>query len=200
MSGIFVAVDFETADRFRDSACAVGMVRVESGKIVHKEHRLIKPPRKYFEFTFIHGITWDMVYSSRNGFRIKSEIKLSEYNCNQDLVSSKTENQIGFSIASEPGFQDLWPSLKNILTGIDFLAAHNSSFDRSVLHACCEKSNIKPPSIPFQCTVKLAREKWGIYPTKLPNVCSYLDIPLNHHEALSDAEACAKIVIAASEQ
>ena len=163
MRDVFVAVDFETADRFRDSACAVGMVRVESGKIVHKEHRLIKPPRKYFEFTFIHGITWDMV-------------------------------------ASEPDFQDVWPSLKNILTGIDFLAAHNSSFDRSVLHACCEKSNIKPPSIPFQCTVKLARKKWGIYPTKLPNVCSYLDIPLNHHEALSDAEACAKIVIAASQK
>ena len=48
------------------------------------------------------------IYSSHNGFRIKSEIKLSEYNCNQDLVSSlpvpetrqtgKTENQIGFSI------------------------------------------------------------------------------------------------------
>lgn len=30
MSDIFVAIDFETADRFRDSACAVGMVRVEN--------------------------------------------------------------------------------------------------------------------------------------------------------------------------
>ncbi|MDR4504809.1 MAG: 3'-5' exonuclease [Candidatus Scalindua sp.] len=163
MSGIFVAIDFETADRLRDSACAVAMVRVESGKIVHKEHRLIKPPRQYFEFTPIHGITWDMV-------------------------------------VSKPDFQDLWPSLKDILTGIDFLAAHNSSFDRSVLHACCEKSDITPPSIPFQCTVKLARKKWGIYPTKLPDVCRYLRIPLNHHEALSDAVACARIVIAASEK
>ena len=41
------------------------------------------------------------VYSSHNGFRIKSEIKLGEYNCNQDLVSSKTKNQIGFSILTE---------------------------------------------------------------------------------------------------
>ena len=39
-----------------------------------------------------------MLYSSHNGFRIKSEIKLSEYNCNQDLVFGKTKNQIGFSI------------------------------------------------------------------------------------------------------
>jgi hypothetical protein len=29
-----------------------------------------------------------LIYSSDNGFRIKSGIKLSEYNCNQDLVSS----------------------------------------------------------------------------------------------------------------
>ena len=163
MSDIFVAIDFETADRFRDSACAVGMVRVESGKIVHKAQSLIKPPRKYFEFTYIHGITWDMV-------------------------------------ALEPNFQKLWSSLKNILNGVDFLAAHNASFDRSVLHACCQKSNIKPPSIPFQCTVSLARETWGLYPTKLPDVCRYLNIPLNHHEALSDAVACAEIVIAASKE
>ena len=50
------------------------------------------------------------ICSSHNGFRIKSEIKLSEYNCNQDLVFSppglsavrtgKSENQIGFSISS----------------------------------------------------------------------------------------------------
>jgi len=162
-SNVFVAIDFETADRSSDSACSVALVRVESGKIVRKEHRLIKPPRKSFEFTYLHGITWTMV-------------------------------------ASEPNFRKLWPSLEDILNGADFIAAHNASFDRSVLHACCQASNIKPPSIPFRCTVSLARKTWSIYPTKLPNVCSYLNIPLNHHEALSDAEACAKIVIAASEK
>ena len=53
MNDVFVAIDFETADRYRDSACALAMVRVESGKIVHTEYRLIKPPRKYFEFTYM---------------------------------------------------------------------------------------------------------------------------------------------------
>ena len=47
------------------------------------------------------NINLSFLYSSHNGFRIKSEIKLSEYNCNQDLVFSKTENQIGFSITKE---------------------------------------------------------------------------------------------------
>ena len=160
-SDVFVAIDFETADRSRDSACSVALVRVESGNIVHQEHRLIRPPRKNFEFSYLHGITWDLV-------------------------------------ASEPRFRHVWLSLEHILDGVDFFAAHNASFDRSVLNACCQASGIRPLSIPFQCTVALARKTWGIYPTKLPNVCRYLTIPLIHHEALSDAVACAKIVIAAS--
>ena len=57
----FVAIDFETADYGRDSACAVGMVRVEDGVIAHREHRLIRPPRPDFVFTYIHGITWEDV-------------------------------------------------------------------------------------------------------------------------------------------
>ena len=53
------------------------------------------------------------------------------------------------------------------------------------------------PGLPFLCTVKLARQTWKLFPTKLPNVCDYLGIPLDHHNAASDAEACARIVIAA---
>jgi DNA polymerase-3 subunit epsilon len=34
----------------------------------------------------------------------------------------------------------------------------------------------------------------------LPDVCSYLGLPLRHHDPASDAEACAQIVIAARKQ
>ena len=37
----------------------------------------------------------------------------------------------------------------------------------------------------------------GIRPTKLPDVCRRLGIPLLHHDAASDATACARIVLAA---
>jgi DNA polymerase-3 subunit epsilon len=53
------------------------------------------------------------------------------------------------------------------------------------------------PAAPFTCTVKLARERWGIYPTKLPDVARHLGVELRHHEALSDAVACARIVVEA---
>ena len=44
---------------------------------------------------------------------------------------------------------------------------------------------------------ELAREVWGIFPTRLPDVCRELGIPLRHHRALSDACACAEVVLRA---
>jgi DNA polymerase-3 subunit epsilon len=156
----FVALDFETADYPRDSACALGLVRVENHQIVHRTYHLIRPPRRRFVFTYLHGITWE-------------------------------------DVALQPSFAELWPSLTPILQGVDFLAAHNASFDRSVLQRCCETAGLNPPALPFECTVRLARQTWDIFPTKLNNVCDHLGITLKHHHAASDAEACALIVIAA---
>ena len=60
----FAAIDFETADRWRDSACAVGAVLVKEGRIAGRYHQLIRPPRRSFEFTHIHGLTWADVRDS----------------------------------------------------------------------------------------------------------------------------------------
>jgi DNA polymerase-3 subunit epsilon len=156
----FVALDFETADYPRDSACALGLVRVENHQIVRRTYHLIRPPRRRFAFTYLHGITWE-------------------------------------DVAGQPTFAELWPSLNPFLEDVDFLAAHNASFDRSVLQRCCETAGLTPPGLPFECTVRLARQTWNIFPTKLNNVCDHLGITLKHHHAASDAEACALIVIAA---
>lgn len=60
----FVALDFETAGRRHDSACAIGMVRVENNQIVELFHHLIRPPRPHFAYTYVHGITWADVAQS----------------------------------------------------------------------------------------------------------------------------------------
>ncbi len=159
----FAAIDFETADHGRDSACSVGVVRVEDGKIVAKLRRLIRPPRREFFFTHIHGLSWT-------------------------------------DCAEAPTFGQLWPELAQALSGTDFLAAHNAPFDKGVLAACCGSAGVAAPAQPFVCTVSLARRAWNIRPTRLPDVCRYLGIALEHHEALSDAEACARIVVAAHKQ
>lgn len=55
----FVALDFETANSKRSSACSIGLAFVEDGKIVRTEHHLIKPRPNYFDSMniHIHGIT-----------------------------------------------------------------------------------------------------------------------------------------------
>jgi DNA polymerase-3 subunit epsilon len=61
----FVAIDFETADPRRDSACAVGLARVEAGEIVARESALIRPPRNMHPACqAVHGLKWSDVSSA----------------------------------------------------------------------------------------------------------------------------------------
>jgi DNA polymerase-3 subunit epsilon len=153
----FAAIDFETADYGRDSACALSVVVAEKGKIVARESALIKPPRSDFVFTYLHGISWS-------------------------------------DVAKKPVFRQVWKDFKKLVQGVDFIAAHNASFDRSVLHTCCEAAEVD-----FVCTMKLARRQWNLFPTKLSDVCRHFKIPLKHHDAASDALACAMIVLQAED-
>ena len=100
-------------------------------------------------------------------------------------------------VKDAPGFDEVWAGIASEIAGIRFLAAHNAPFDRGVLGACCATYGLPVPAQPFVCTVRLARERWDIHPTKLPDVCRHLGIDLRHHQADSDAEACARIVVAA---
>jgi DNA polymerase III subunit epsilon len=101
-------------------------------------------------------------------------------------------------VAKADDFGTLWPRIEDFIRGAEFFAAHNASFDKRVLHACCASYGIDAPALPFRCTVQLSRRTWNIRPTKLSDVCGQLGIALNHHEALSDAQACAQIYLAAS--
>jgi DNA polymerase-3 subunit epsilon len=102
-------------------------------------------------------------------------------------------------VCGEPTFAALWPEIQELVLGADFLASHGASFDRRVLRSCCQMAKVPLPQLPHICTLKLARNTWGIRPTSLSIVCRHLGLRLNHHEALSDAEACAAIVLAARE-
>jgi len=100
-------------------------------------------------------------------------------------------------VHDQPDWAQLWPELAPWFDGVDYLAAHNAPFDRGVLNATCGEHGILAPKTRFLDTVAVARKVWSIFPTKLNLVCGKLGIPLNHHEALSDAKACAEILIRA---
>ncbi len=97
-----------------------------------------------------------------------------------------------------PTFAEVWPLMQSFI-GSDYLVAHNSSFDRSVLRHCLECYNIAYPLPSFACTVQCARRAWpSLVNHKLDTVSRFLGIQLQHHEALSDSLACAKIYLAAN--
>lgn len=156
----FVAIDFETANQQRNSACALGLAAGRRGIVEVVRSFLIRPPKSRFEFSHIHGLHWE-------------------------------------NVRNAPTFAELWPTLLPWFDDAEFVAAHNARFDRRVLQACCAEYGIRALRLPFICTVELARRQWGIYPTRLPNVCRRLGISLRHHEPGSDAKACARIVLAA---
>ena len=53
----FVAIDFETANSYYDSACSVGIAAVRDGKVVDQFYSLIKPVGQFDQKnTSIHGI------------------------------------------------------------------------------------------------------------------------------------------------
>lgn len=53
----YVAIDVETADFKRDSACSLALVEV-NGRLRRTHHFLIRPPRRCVPLTWVHGITW----------------------------------------------------------------------------------------------------------------------------------------------
>jgi DNA polymerase-3 subunit epsilon len=160
----FVAIDFETADAGRDSACAVALVRVEGERIVRSEGRFLRPPRISSANTHVHGISEATQRSARP-------------------------------------LREVWPELAPLLDGVGLLVAHNAPFDRSVLRASWAVAGLTPPGLPWACTMDMGRRLWpkpAIVPDhKLPTLARLWGIPLKHHDATSDAEACARLVLAA---
>ena len=60
----YIAIDFETANYFKNSACSVGLVRFIDGKETDSCYSLIHPAKMYFipEWTeTIHHISYDDV-------------------------------------------------------------------------------------------------------------------------------------------
>ena len=159
MSSRVLVIDFETANTSATSACAIGAVLIEDDVITQKYYSLIKPPSSVFQFTYIHGITWEQVKDA-------------------------------------PTFKEMWEKdFASLYQSASLIVGHNIGFDARVLKATAEHHQVNLPEKPTECTVKLARNQLEIKPAKLDNVCKTLQIPLEHHQALSDSLASAYIYL-----
>lgn len=162
----FVAIDFETANRHRGSVCSVGLIRVRDGLIVKERHWLMRPP-----LTLGGG-----QFEARN---------ITVHGITYPMVAQK------------PTFAQWHPHL---VTGLahDLLVAHNAAFDSDALRKASAAVNLQNPTNPWLCTVALSRTELPSLPSyKLPQVTAALRLPpFDHHDALADARACARVLIA----
>jgi DNA polymerase-3 subunit epsilon len=98
--------------------------------------------------------------------------------------------------ATAKTFGEHWPAIESFCSDTPILAAHNAAFDREVLQSCCRHYHIKPPQYQFVCTVQAARWAWPHWRSHtLDAVCRNVNLPLNHHDAQSDAYACSQILL-----
>lgn len=104
-------------------------------------------------------------------------------------------------VLSKPTFDKLWPNIyENHLKG-KLVIAHNAKFDIGVLRATLSHYDIKWPELNYACTVQIARKVWpNLFNHRLNTVGAYLGIQFEHHQALDDAQTCAKVALAAAHE
>ena len=95
-----------------------------------------------------------------------------------------------------PDFRELWFELQPIIA-LGPLLAHNAPFDMRVLRALRDSHDLPMPPVRYACTVTMARRAFpALNSHKLDVVCDHCGIGLMHHDAASDAVACANIALA----
>lgn len=99
-------------------------------------------------------------------------------------------------VASEPNFPTLWQKIEPIMSS-GVLIAHNAPFDMAVLAKCLRDYGIDwKPYTQYACTCVMGRKCYPYLPNhRLNTMCQHLDIGLNHHDAGSDSNACAELLV-----
>lgn len=88
--------------------------------------------------------------------------------------------------ADAPTFDKVWPQIEPFIKGQHVVAHNGFSFDFHCISQALEYYNLKAPEYEKHCTYR-------IYGSGLASLCKEFNIPLHHHDALSDARACAEL-------
>lgn len=88
--------------------------------------------------------------------------------------------------AKAPTFDRVWKEIEPFIKNQQVVAHNGFSFDFDCLAKTLEYYNLPTPEYSKHCTLKIYRKGLGL-------LCQELNIPLNHHDALSDARACAEL-------
>lgn len=85
-------------------------------------------------------------------------------------------------------FDKVWHRLESYIKGQAVVAHNGLSFDFPVLEKTLEYYGMENPEYEKHCTYRIFRDN-------LASLCNQYKINLNHHDALSDARACAELFL-----
>jgi len=88
---------------------------------------------------------------------------------------------------NSPKFNGIWQQIRPFIEN-QTVVAHNGAFDFNCLSQTLQYYNLSLPTYTQKCTYK-------IYRKGLAACCLDYRITLNHHDALSDALACAQLYL-----
>jgi DNA polymerase-3 subunit epsilon len=99
-------------------------------------------------------------------------------------------------VSNAPSFTEVLDDAVSFIDGRTVIA-HNAAFDIGAIREGCEAAGSPWPQIEYGCSLVLSRRLLPLLSYRLPFVCNALGVSLaQHHDAGSDAEACAGVVLA----
>jgi len=98
-------------------------------------------------------------------------------------------------VIDAPEWVEALPMMLDFI-GSDVLIAHNAPFDMGVLRDSAALVHAALPALTYSCSLSMARRSYNLESYRL-NAVAYAigHEEFNHHDALADSDACARIVI-----
>lgn len=114
-----------------------------------------------------------------------------------DAQNVKVHQITAADVKKAPTMAELWPKISGLFRPGMLVAAHNARFDTNVMRQSLARYGIGEPHYLVIDSLTTSKEFEPALPDhKLNTVSDALDVNLwHHHNALSDAEACAGILI-----
>lgn len=95
-----------------------------------------------------------------------------------------------------------WPEVLTELLAFvdgDVLIAHNAAFDMAVLRKTTEAVGLTLPELQYACSLLISRKTYNLDSYRLNQVAYAVGHEeFDHHDALADSDACARIIIHAA--
>ena len=167
----YIAIDFETANEYKNSACSIGLVRFINGKETDSCYSLIQPAKMYFipEWTKeIHHIS----YNDVRGKPFFPEI-----------------------------WDTMVMPFINHTPDIPLVAHNGTAFDMEVIRECCRYYGMELPALTFFDSLLIARKTWPeLESHRLTDLGKQLKITYNAHDALEDSRTCGQVIKLAADK